>query len=158
MEKPAILKGVKGHCEVRFTYRFNSGEDGYVSGNFNDFGGNERTGITAIRVKVDPVRSKLPAGTEVPASGLLVFMVDRITPGESGLIIPVSKKELAAQAAASAGLPATDKQVAYALSLCNRDGDAGGGNFYRPTAAEFRAMDRTEISAWIDMAKFELSL
>jgi hypothetical protein len=153
--KPEILRGVQGHCEVRFTYEFKGGESGYVSGNFSRALGSEEAGITGIEVKVDAVRSKLPAGTEVPADGLVKFAVARITPGESGLIVPVSKKE---QAAVSAGLPVTDKQVAYALSLCNRDGEPGAGNFYRPSAAEFRAMDRTEISAWIDMAKFEMSI
>lgn len=90
--QPKILQGVKGHCEVRFTYAFKGGEAGYVSGHFSRTLGAEA--VTGIEVRVDPVRSKIPAGVEVPEDGLIKFALARITPDSAtGLIIPLSRKE-----------------------------------------------------------------
>src|SRR5260221_12848310 len=93
-ERPAILSRVQGQCEVRFTYEFKGGESGYVSGHFSRALGTEESGITGIEVRVDAVRSKLPAGTAVPDDGLVKFALARITPDrETGLIVPLSRKE-----------------------------------------------------------------
>jgi len=152
--RPEILRGVKGQCEVRFHYVTKDGESAYISGHFQRALGSEEAGITGIEVKLG-ASSTLPG--KAPGD-LAKFAVDRITPGESGLIVPVSKKEMARGTGAAAAIAPTEKQIAYALSLCDRDGQAGGGNFYRPSAAEFRRMSRTEISEWIDTAKFELGI
>lgn len=157
-ERPEILRGVQGHCEVRFTYEFKGGASGYVSGHFSRALGNEADGITGIEVKVGPA-SKLPADVTVPESGLVKFSIGRITPDAgTGLIIPVSKKEMATGTGAARYVRPSSARIRYALSLCNRDDQAGGGNFYRPTEAELRAMSPAELGEWIGMAEFELGI
>lgn len=93
-ERPAILQGVQGNCEVRFTYEFKGGHSGYVSGHYSRALGNDADGITGIEVHVDRLRSKLPEGTAVADDGTMKFALGRITPdAETGLIIPLSRKE-----------------------------------------------------------------
>ena len=162
LQLPPMFRGVRDNCDVRFTYTFKSGEEGYVSGRFVKFTGRaEEDGtrvVTGIEVKPN-FNSRVPEGAKLTPEGNLRCAADRVTPdSETGLVIPISKKEMANETGGARYLLATDAQVRYALSLCNRDGDAGGGNFYRPDEAEFRAMSRRDISAWIDTAKFELGI
>lgn len=160
---PEILHPVRGKCEVRFSYTFANGETARITGHFERFCGSAAAGITGIKVRLDrpATLARQPAVAKAieadPRYVLVSFALARITPGESGTIVPVSKKERAAGTGAAAYARATDKQVAYALSLCGRT-CPGGGNFYRPAEPEFRAMSKTRISEWIDMARDELGV
>ena len=159
---PDIFRGVQGHCEVRFTYTFDGGEEGYVSGYFEAFAGHVADDgtrvVTGAKIRVGG-RSKIPASVTVGEDRIIKCAADRIKADpETGLIIPVSKKEMASGTGAARFLGPGPRQVAYALSLCNREGDLGCRNFPHYTEAEFRAMSRGEISRWIDMAKDELGL
>jgi hypothetical protein len=74
----------------------------------------------------------------------------------SGIIAGQEEDSRRARAARAARRePATDKQVAYALSLCGRT-CPGGGNYHQPGEAGFRAMSKTQISTWISTARDEL--
>jgi len=111
--------------------------------------------VTGIEVKPN-FNSRIPLGARLTPEGNLRCAADRVTAdAATGLIIPVSKKEMANGTGGARHLPATDAQVRYALSLCSRD-VPGGGNFYQPDEAEFRGMSRREVSAWIDTARDEL--
>jgi len=156
--KPAILRGVHPGSEVRFTYTFKDGQAGYVSGTFIEAPRRQDGTVTRFRARVG-VNSRIPAGLPLAVGDEPLFDIDRIqADAETGLIIPVSRKERATGTGGARYLAPSDRQVAYALSLCNRDGDLGGGNFYRPAEAEFRAMSRPQISEWIDTARFELGI
>jgi hypothetical protein len=151
---PEILRGVRGTCEVRFHYEADDGTSLYVSGHFEALAGTSRENVTGIKVRLGGA-SSFPGR----AGDIVRFDLARIKADpETGLIIPVSKKELASGTGAASRIAPSGRQVAYALSLCNRDGDLGGGNFYRPAEAEFRAMSRAEVSAWIDTARSELGI
>jgi hypothetical protein len=160
LKRPAILRGVQGHCEVRFSCTFPGGEAGYVSGYFDRFTGRTEDDGTRVLsgIWVKPGgHSDIPGSAVRDDDGNVWCKAGDITGDpETGLIIPVSKKEIASGTGAARYLAPSDRQVSYALSLCNRDGDLGGGNFYRPTEDEFRAMGRDEISEWISTARFEL--
>jgi hypothetical protein len=161
-QRPEIFRGVQGNCEVRFTYTFADGEEGYVSGHVEAFAGHVADDgtrvVTGLKVRVSR-SSRIPDGVTVGEDRVVRFDAGRIKADpETGLIVPISKKEMASGTGAARFLGPSDRQVAYALSLCNRDGDLGGGNFYRPSEAEFRGMSRSEISQWIDTAKFELGI
>src|ERR1700677_2939261 len=143
---PEILRPIKGNCEVRFDYTFKDGETAHVSGHFERFTGSEAAGITGIEVRLDKAymlnhQPAVAKAIEADSRCVLVkFAAARITPDpETGLIIPVSRKEMATGTGAAAHIRATDRQVAYALSLCGRH-CPGGGNFRQPSEAEFRAM------------------
>jgi hypothetical protein len=159
LQLPAIFRGIRDNCDVRFTYTFKNGETGYVSGRFVKFSGRvEDDGtrvVTGIEVKPG-FNSRIPDGARLTPEGNLRCVADRVTADPAtGLVIPISKKEMANGTGGARYLLATDAQVRYALSLCGRD-VPGGGNFYQPGEAEFRAMSRREVSEWIDMAKDEL--
>jgi hypothetical protein len=162
LQRPDIFRGVTDNCEVRFTYTFASGETGYVSGRFVKFTGRvEDDGtrvVTGLEVRPG-VSSRIPDSARLTPEGNVRCGADRITADrETRLIVPISKKEMASGTGAARYLAPTGRQVSYALSLCNRDGDLGGGNFYRPSEDEFRAMGRDEISQWISTAKDELGI
>lgn len=159
LQLPAMFRGVRDNCDVRFTYTFASGKEGYVSGRFVKFGGRvEEDGtrvVTVIEVKPN-FNSRIPEGAKLTSEGNLRCAADRVTPDSAtGLVIPISKKEMADGTGGARYLLATDTQVRYALSLCGRDAP-GGGNFHQPDESGFRAMSRREVSEWIDMAKDEL--
>jgi hypothetical protein len=154
-KRPEILRGVNPGVEVRFTYTTKDGASAYVSGRVDRFTGTEADGVTGIAVRLS-VSSRLPGCNP---SDVVILALARITPDpETGLIVPVSKKERATGTGAARFLGPSEKQVRYALSLCDRDGDLGGGNFYRPTEAEFRGMTPRKFSEWIAMAREELGI
>jgi len=161
--RPAIFRGVQGHCEVRFTCTFPGGAAGYVSGHLCQFTATrpDENGIRTLSgIWVKPgIRSDIPASAIRDDDGNVWCAASGITgdPG-TGLIIPVSKKEIATGTGAARHLAPSERQVSYALSLCDRDGDPGGGNFYRPSEEEFRAMSRAQISAWTGTAESELRI
>lgn len=162
LQRPDMFRGITDNCEVRFTYLFAGGEEGYVSGRFVKFTGRvEDDGtrvVTGIEVKPN-VNSRIPTGSKLTADGTVRCGADRITPDrETGLIVPVSKKEMASGTGAARFIGPSDRAVTYALSLCGHEGEPGGRNFPHYTEAQFRAMGREEIRRWIDMAKFELGL
>jgi hypothetical protein len=149
VRKPAVLGGTFVNCDVRFHYETKDGADAYVSGRLEEFLGNEEKGITGIRVRLN-VSARYPG---LNAYETVACKLDRITPNaETGLIVPVSKKELATGTGAAQFILSTSKQVDYAVSLAAQVPDS----MERPAEKQFRAMSRHDLSEWIDMAKFEI--
>lgn len=151
-KRPAILRGVQGRCEVRFTYTTRDGGTAYISGHFERFIGSPESGVEGIKVCLGSA-STLPGKR---AGDVASLKLDRIhADPETGLIIPVSKKELAAGTGAARYIRPAGYLVRRALSLSGRT-CPGGGNYPQHTEAEFRAMTRAEIEQWIAMAEDEL--
>jgi hypothetical protein len=150
IKRPAIFRGVQGHCEVRFSCTFPGGETGYVSGYFQRFTARTQDDGTPI---LSGIYVKPGNQSDIPDSAIRdddanvwCSAADITGDSETGLIIPVSKKEMASGTGAARHLAPSGRQVSYALSLCDRDGEAGGGNFYRPSEAEFRTMTKAQVS------------
>lgn len=135
--KPAILSGLDKGSRVGFTYTGKKGEL-KVRGEIAGFTGSAEEGITGVNIYTDD-------------DGPRNFRVEGMKPWRGTTIA----EPTFTQSVFGPGPAATERQVQYALSLCNPF-RGGSGNFYRPTEAEFRAMGRSEISAWIDAAKEEL--
>lgn len=156
-KKPPMLDGIRAGQDVTFTFNFREGP-AEVAGVLQKFLGADGV-CTQIKVRVNPVLSACHPGIyrimdRDRRNPVGTFNLSRITPLDGSATI--------APAPAARGLRArradpTDAQVRYALALCDRTGP-GAGNFQRHDEAGFRAMDKTEISAWIDMAKDELGL
>lgn len=162
IKRPEIFRGVMGNCEVRFAYTFRDGESGRITGHFDSFivkdgkvdGIRVRLGSTcaaALRHQAG-IAKALEKDRHQPVAS---FAAGRIEPdAETGLIIPVSKKELASGTGAARFIRTTGRQVAYALDLAGQvPADAA---IERPDEAQFRRMSRRDLSEWIDLARFEI--
>ena len=138
----AEFTGIKDGDEVRFSYTMKNGRTGQVRGTAAGFIGKSGR-IEGIRVHLDGRHTDAAIlASANAANGPVGFAPGRI----AGLTVT----RTAPRPAARPGY-ATDAQVRYALSLCERT-----GNVCRPGEAGFRAMTKAQISEWIDMAKDEI--
>jgi hypothetical protein len=152
---PPIFKGATRGNTISFDYAFKDGSEGRVVGV-----------ITRYSVSADLIEIRLISGFTTSKLRHVVeanrrdprqkFTISHITALATG----ITSKPIDEAAEASAPRPdrPTDAQVRYAVSLSEATGVAGAGNFVRHTEAEFRAMSRRDVSAWIDMAKSEMDL
>lgn len=152
---PPIFKGATRGSTISFDYTFKDGSEGRVVGVMTRY--SVRVGLIEVRLASGFTTSKLQdvvrANRRDPREK---FAISRIT----ALAIGITSKPIdeAAEAASPRPDQPTDAQVRYAVSLSEATGVAGAGNFARHTEAGFRAMTRRDVSAWIDMAKFEMDL
>jgi len=158
MRQPAILNGVIfGRMEVGFRYTTRAGAEIYVDGMPEEAVVKDGE-IVGIRVRVN-FNSKLDDSTRELVKkngGILACKLDRIIPNEHGLIVGVSKKELATGTGAARFIRPRGEHVAYAVSLVPQlPADTA---IERHTEAEFAAMSRHSLNEWIDAAKCEIEL
>jgi hypothetical protein len=152
---PPIFKGATRGSTISFDYTFKDGGEGRVVGVMTRY--SVSAGLIEVRLSSGFTTSKLrdvvEANRRDPREK---FAISRIT----ALATRVTSKAIDEAAEARTPCPdqPTDAQIRYAVSLSEATGVAGAGNFVRHAEAEFRAMTRRDVSAWIDMAKFEMDL
>lgn len=157
---PPVLSGLRLGDDVEFTYDFTEGGRRTVAGTLRNIIRSPSTlEIHSIKVSlpdrslrdlldVPKVREAFTASAGAGTSTVVTFALRRVTTASGRTIAkPLGRR-----------IPPTDAQVRYALSLCGRRHESGGGNFVQHTEAEFRAMTKFQISEWIDMAKDELGI
>lgn len=158
--RPAILEGITPGTPVRFGYQFADGTSGEITGTYEGAAGTGWDNLRGVKIRLSArsvsahaARPEVDkAGRRATGRGIMLCRIPQITPGANGTIAAPAP----APAPASYRSPAaTERQVAYALSLCELD-CPGSGNYVRYTAGEFAAMSRSQISAWITMARDEL--
>lgn len=156
---PSVFRGVYlDRTPVRFKYMSRDGNEVYVSGMPRSYVANkERTECIGIRVEVD-ASSRLDERTRELAernNGILGCAADRIVSDEdTGLIVPVSKKEMASGTGAARFIRPRPQHVDYALRLLPQL--PADTVLERHTERQFQCMTRHDLNEWIDAAKAEI--
>jgi hypothetical protein len=158
-ERPPVFRGIVKGGGVRFRYTFTDATVGVISGRAVSILTRDGA-VSGLRVQLDATLASdvaqqaviVEARAKDPVRPVADFALGGIHPDpDTGLIVPVSRREMAAGTGAGAYVRASGARVELAVALA-RNGEGVPGFPALRAEGEFASMTRAQIDAWIDEA------